>query len=264
MPAEIFININRIFNLIVISMFGLGKDKTIQEGLYALSIAILVAGIVLSFSIVYAANTISGNFNTTSGTAGTAENQQAQPQQNQPEQQPQEQDTVQVSADNDPVKGNENAPVTIIEFSEFQCPFAGRFARDTLPSIMTNYIDTGKVKFVYRDFVVHSSSQKAQEAAACADEQGKFWEYHDILYENQGALDDESLKGYAEQAGLDTNQFNSCFNSRKYKSEVEKDTSDGRTGGVSGTPTFFINGKKFVGAQPYDAFRAEIEAALAG
>jgi len=221
-----------------------------------------VAAIIISFSVIYAGNMVAGNPLGLQDAAG----QEAQPQeqQNQPAQPDQEDGLVQVSADNDAVKGNANAPVTIIEFSEYQCPFCGRFARDTLPSIVRDYVDTGKVKFVYRDFVVHSSSQDAQEAAECAKEQDKFWEYHDVLYENQQNLDIESLKGYASDIGLETNSFNSCLNSRKYKDEVDKDTADGRTAGVRGTPTFFINGKKFVGAQPYEKFKTEIEAALAG
>ncbi len=242
-------------------MFGFGKKKTVQEGLYVLSAALVIASIILSFSVVYAANTIAGKTTLAADDPGS---QQAQQQQQTPpaQQQQQQQQIVQVSVDDDPSIGSENAKVVMIDFSEFQCPFCGRFARDTLPQIKTNYIDTGKVKFVYRDFIVHSTSQKAQEAAQCANDQGKYWEYHDLLFENQGALDDESLKTYASELGLNTNNFNSCFESRKYKSEVEKDTSDGRSYGVSGTPTFFINGKKMVGAQPYDAFRQEIEAAL--
>ena len=242
-------------------MFGLGKDKTVQEGLYALSITILVATIVLSFSLVYAANIIAGNVTLGAGNEGTQQPQQ----QEQPQEQPQQQEEiVQVSADDDPVKGNANAPVTIIQFSEFQCPFCGRFARDTLPSIQKDYIDTGKVKIIYRDFVVHSTSRIAQIASECADEQGKYWEYHDKLFENQGALDSDSLKSYASELGLNTAQFNSCLDSEKYGSEVDKDTNDGRAVGVRGTPSFFINGKKVVGAQPYEVFKQEIEAALAG
>jgi len=238
-------------------MFGFGKDKTIQEGLYALSIALVVASVILSLSIVYAANNVSSNF---AGNLLIPSDQQAPPTQQPPE----EPETVQVSADDDPGKGNANAKVTIIQFSEFQCPFAGRFARDTLPDIKKDYIDTGKVKFVYRDFIVHSTSQKAQEAAQCANEQGKFWEMHDLLYQNQGALEVDDLKGYAQQLGLNTASFDSCLDSGKYESEVQKDTSDGRSYGVGGTPTFFINGKKLVGAQPYETFQQAIEEALAG
>ncbi len=119
------------------------------------------------------------------------------------------------------------------------------------------------MKLVYRDFLVHSTSQKAQEAAECAEDQGKFWEMHDLLYQNQGALGVSDLKGYAQQLGLNTASFDSCLDSGKYASEVQKDTSEGRSYGVSGTPTFFINGNKLVGAQPYETFRDAIEEMLA-
>lgn len=240
-------------------MFGIGKDRTVQEGLYALSLSILVSTIVISFSMIYSANILAGNV-----IPGIADmqDQQAQPQ---GQDQGQEGDAVQVSADNDPAIGKANAPVIMIQFSEFQCPFSGRFARDTLPSIKEDYIDTGKVRFVYRDFTVHSTSQKAQEAAECAKEQGKFWEYHDILYENQGNVSDvDSLKQFAADLGLDTLIFNACLDTDKYAGEVVKDTNDGRSYGITGTPSFFINGKKFVGAQPYEKFQAELDAALAG
>lgn len=171
---------------------------------------------------------------------------------------------LQVSADDDPVKGAENAPVTIIEFSDFQCSFCGRFFTQTLPSLEKEYIETGKVKLVYRDFPLsmHENAQKAAEAAECADEQGKFWEYHDKIFKNQNALDTASLKQYAEDLGLDTTKFNDCLDSNKMASEVQNDFSDGQSYGGSGTPTFFINGQKLVGAQPFSAFKQIIDAEL--
>lgn len=242
-------------------MFGIGKKRSVQEGLYALSLAILVATVVISFSMIYSANIVAGNLNF--NTINQGSEQPEQPQQPTQPTQPTQGETIQVSADDDPVKGNANAPVTIIEFSEFQCPFCGRFARDTLPSIQKDYIDTGKVKIVYRDFIVHSTSRSAQIASECADEQGKYWEYHDLLFENQDkVVDVENLKQFASDIGLNTATFNSCLDSEKYGSEVDSDTSYGRSVGVTGTPSFFINGKKVVGAQPYSVFKAEIEAAL--
>lgn len=171
---------------------------------------------------------------------------------------------VEVSVDDDPVKGSEDASVTIIEFSDFQCPFCGRFYTQALPQIEKNYIETGKVKLVYRDYPLgfHENAQKAAEASECADEQGKFWEYHDKLFENQGALDVDSLKQYADDLGLDTAEFNGCLDSDKMASEVQADFNDGRSYGVSGTPTFFVNGFKLVGAQPYSAFEQAIEQEL--
>jgi len=171
---------------------------------------------------------------------------------------------IDVSIDDDPVKGDKNAPVTIIEFSDFQCPFCGKFFKETFGQIDEKYIKTGKVKMVFRDFPLsfHENAQKSAEAAECADEQGKFWEYHDMLFENQEKLSVEDLKRYAVELGLDKDKFDSCLDSEKYKDEVKKDFSDGQKYGVSGTPAFFINGKLVSGAQPFSAFEKVIEAEL--
>lgn len=182
--------------------------------------------------------------------------------QNQPS--PQQSPRASASADNDPVKGLESAPVTIIEFSDFECPFCARFIEQTLPQIEEKYIKTGKVKLVFRDFPLpfHRNAQKAHQAAECADEQGRFWEYHDLLFENYQSLDEKSLKNYAENIGLNMTQFNECLNSEEMASEVQKDLNDGSQYGVRGTPTFFINGIELVGAQPYSVFEQIIEQEL--
>jgi len=155
--------------------------------------------------------------------------------------QPSQPSRIEVSADDDAVLGNKNAPVTIIEFSDFECPFCGRFFSQTLPSIKKSYIDTGKVKLVYRDFPLsfHPNAQKAAEAAECAKEQGKFWEMHDLLFEKGVSGGINSFKQYAKDLGLDTVKFNSCLDSGRYTNEVQKDSQDGQSYGVSGTPTFF-------------------------
>jgi protein-disulfide isomerase len=166
----------------------------------------------------------------------------------------------------DPFKGSPDAPVTIVEFSDFQCPYCARFYKNTLPQIEEKYIKTGKVKLIYKDFPLsfHQYAQKAAEAAECADEQGKFWEYHDKLFENQSQLDVASLKRYAAELGLDTQAFNECLDSGKMAAEVQQDFNEGKAKGVSGTPTFFINGQKLVGAQPFEAFERIIEEKLKG
>ncbi len=171
---------------------------------------------------------------------------------------------VTVSSDDDPVKGPTNAPVTIVEFSEFECSFCGRFFAETLPLIEKKYIETGKVRLVFRDYPIggHQYAQKAAEAAECADDQARFWDYHDTLFQNQGALDVSSLKQYARDLGLDAGEFDTCLDSGKMASEVQNDLKAGQSYGVSGTPTFFINGIKVVGAKPYDAFEQVIEAEL--
>ena len=168
------------------------------------------------------------------------------------------------STDDDAIMGSEDAPVTMIEFSDFECYYCGKFYTETLPQLKTNYIDTGKVRFVYRDYplAMHQNAQKAAEAAECAGEQGKFWEYHNKLLENQNALDNESLKQYAKDLGLNEAQFNTCLDSGEMTSEVQKDFSDGASYGVTGTPTFFINDQKLVGAKPYSSFESAIEAEL--
>jgi protein-disulfide isomerase len=171
--------------------------------------------------------------------------------------------------DDDQWKGDENAPVVIVEFSDFQCPFCERWATETLPQLTQTYIDSGKVRLVYRDFPlssIHPEAQNAAESAECARDQGKFWEYHDILFENRldwSGVGDAKFKQYAADLGLDTNTFDECLDSDKYNNEVLDDLNDGGSVGVSGTPTFFINGKKLVGAQPFTAFEAAIEEELA-
>lgn len=168
---------------------------------------------------------------------------------------------VAVSADDDPVKGPANAKITIIEFSDYQCPFCAR-AEPTMNQIIDTYKDD--IKIVYRDFPLgfHENAQKAAEASECADEQGKFWEYHDKLFANQGALDIPSLKAYAIELKLNSAQFNQCLDSGKYEPEVKKDLEDGKAAGVSGTPAFFINGRLVSGAQPFDNFKKVIDEEL--
>jgi len=166
--------------------------------------------------------------------------------------------------DDDPVLGDKDAPVTIIEWSDYECPFCGRFYQQTLPSIKDEYIKTGKVKLVYRDFPLsfHPNAQKAAEAAECAGEQKKYWEMHDLLFENgvQGGV--TGFKQYAKQLGLNTGEFNECLDSGKMASEVQKDMADGTAAGIQGTPGFIINGKLVSGAQPFAVFKQVIDAEL--
>src|SRR3989344_2748158 len=174
---------------------------------------------------------------------------------------------VQVSADDDPVMGKENAPVTIIEFSDYQCPFCSRFWSDTLPQIKYQYIDTGKVKFVYRDFPltsIHPIAQPAAEAAECVRDAAKgsdeaYFKMHDKIFENQQSLSQENLKTWAKQLGYD---ISSCLDSGKFRGEVQKDLSEGSSAGVQGTPGFFVNGKPISGAQPFAVFKQAIDAEL--
>jgi protein-disulfide isomerase len=171
---------------------------------------------------------------------------------------------VAVSADDDPVLGDADAPIEIIEFSDFECPFCSRFYTQTMPQIVSEYIDTGKAKLVFRDFPLsfHANAQKAHEAAECAKDQDKYWEMHDTIFENQQAISVADLKGHAADLGLDSEAFDSCLDSGEKAAEVAKDLADGQAAGASGTPTFFINGVKLVGAQPFSAFKQTIDAQL--
>lgn len=174
--------------------------------------------------------------------------------------------------DGDPVLGDANAPITIVEFTDFQCPYCSRFVKMTFPQIDENYIKTGKVKFVIRDFPLefHAQSQLASQAAECANEQGKYKEMHDLIFDKQSAWSENEkapdlMKGYAGQLSLDTKKFDACMSSQKYLPEIRKDLIDGATAGVSGTPAFFINGKLLSGAMPYDTiFKPILDAVLAG
>ncbi len=176
-----------------------------------------------------------------------------------------------VSEDDDAFLGDKDAPIVMIEFSDFECPFCRSFWRDTLPLIKSEYIDTGKVKFIYRDFPLsfHPGAMPAAQAAECAEEQGKFWEMHDKIFSEQdkqgnGTIQftSEDLKKWAQGVGLNASKFNSCLDSQKYAEEVNKDFQEGQAAGVSGTPGFFINGQSVVGAQPFSVFKSLIDEKL--
>lgn len=179
---------------------------------------------------------------------------------------------INVSPDDDAVLGDPNAPVTIIEFSDFQCPFCRKFWKETLPQIKKDYLLTGKAKLVYRDFPlvqIHPGATLAAEGAECAKEQGKFWEMHDAIFEEQekqgsGTIEftADDVKKWATKIGLNASKFNQCLDSGKYKQEIEKDTADGSAAGVTGTPAIFVNGRLIVGAQPFAAFKAVIDEEL--
>ena len=181
-----------------------------------------------------------------------------------PDQQPGVGGKVEVSVDDDAFIGEKNAPVTIVEFSDYECPFCSRFYDQTLPQIKSEYVDKGKVKLVYRDFPLsfHPNAQKAAEAAECAGEQGKYFEMHDKLFGQGVAGGVSGFKQYAQEIGLDTKKFNSCLDSGKMASEIQKDFNDGQSYGVQGTPAFFVNGKLISGAQPFTNFQQVIDSEL--
>ena len=171
--------------------------------------------------------------------------------------------SLEVGYDPARVKGDPNAPITIVEFSDFQCPFCQK-SEPTLKSLLAKY--DGRVKLAFRDFPlreIHPQGQSAAEAARCAGEQGKFWEFHDALFEDQSKLKEADLRAHAQTIGLDEKSFQSCLASGKFKSKVEEDLQEGIKVGVAGTPGFFINGVFLNGAQPQAEFEKIIDNQLA-
>jgi protein-disulfide isomerase len=160
-----------------------------------------------------------------------------------------------------PVRGPKNAPITVIAFSDFECPFCGRVL-PTLKQIEEQYAGKVRVAFKNQPLSFHPNAKPAAMAALAAHEQGKFWEYHDKLFANQRALDRASLERYAQELGLDMGKFKSALDSNKYEAQVSADMSEASRLGVSGTPTFFINGRMIVGAQGFDAFKRIIDEEL--
>jgi protein-disulfide isomerase len=163
-----------------------------------------------------------------------------------------------------PARGRADAPVTLVEFSDFQCPFCKR-SQATLKQLQERY--PGKLKLVYRDFPLdqlHPQARNASEAARCAGDQGKFWEYHDVLFTQAPQASPESLRRYAEQTGLDTAAFDRCLSSGLHREAVQRDVEEGTRLGVTGTPAFFINGRPVLGAQHIGAFTRVIDEELAG
>lgn len=182
--------------------------------------------------------------------------------------------TARVSVSGKASLGSPDAPVTMVEFSDYQCPFCKRYVTMVFPAIKKNYIDTGKLKYIFSDFPIatlHPQAPKAHEAAHCAGEQNQYWAMHDILFENSKDLSVPSLKRYAEEVGLDGNQFNDCLQTGRYAGKVNQEIAEGRKAGMSGTPSFVIGpsgsgeqitGTVVVGAQHAATFNQVIDKAL--
>lgn len=169
-----------------------------------------------------------------------------------------------------PILGSVNAPITIIEFGDYQCPQCDAWFNKVRPSIENDYINTGKANLVFVDLAFFGpDSVKAAEASYCAEEQGKYWEYHNILYSNQRGTNDgwasaPNLKNFASQIGLDMNLFSSCLDSDKYEKRVQHNIQVAKSSGASGTPTFVLvsskgGQQKIEGAQPYTVFKQTLE-----
>jgi protein-disulfide isomerase len=176
---------------------------------------------------------------------------------------------------NNPSRGEATAKLTLVEFSDFQCPFCGRHVRDTAPQLDKEYVSTGKLRHVFMDLPlesIHSVAFKAAEGAKCAGEQGKYWEMHDRLFGNQNKL--QQLTPHAEAIGLDVQKFDICMNSGRQAAAIRQDMAEAQKAGVTGTPTFFLaytdptsskikTVRRLTGAQPFAAFKAEIDKLLA-
>jgi len=220
-----------------------------QNNKFLIPAAIVLAGIIIAVATIYSVKKPSSNTGADNGkTAAIA----ALPQ---------------VSS-SDFVLGDQNAPVTIVEYSDFQCPFCAKFFKETESVLREKYVKTGKVKFIYRNFAfLGQESLWAANAARCAGEQGKFWQYHDYLYnnqrgENQGAFSKDNLKSFAAALGLDKEKFNACLDSEKYTDSIQKETKAGGEAGVQGTPANFINGTLYPGALPTATFTQIIDGEL--
>lgn len=165
-------------------------------------------------------------------------------------------------------KGDEDAPVTLVEFTDYQCPYCARFYTDTYWQLKKEYVETGKARYLIRDLPlpIHPSAPAAAMAARCAGDEGRYWEMHDLLFEKQDEWSsgdtEELFSGYAGELGLDVGGFSSCLRDEKYKQEVDEDVNLARQVGADGTPAFFINGRRLIGAQPFSAFQQVIEAEL--
>ena len=181
------------------------------------------------------------------------------------------------SIDSGPFKGNKNARVTLIEFTDYQCPFCARHLFQTAPQIDKDYIQTGKVKYVLKDFPIasiHPQAFKGHEAAHCAGEQGKYWEMHGRLFGNQKAMAPKDLSQHAEAIKLDTPRFQQCLDNGQYAAKIRKSLEEGTKAGVQGTPTFFLGlpeandaqvkaVRVIRGAQPFASFKTAIDGLLA-
>lgn len=220
-----------------------------QNNKFLIPAAIAFAGVVIAVAVIYSVQNPNQNANKNNEkTAALA--------------------ALPVISSSDFVLGDQNAPVTVITYSDFQCLFCGKFFKEVESGLREKYIKTGKVKFIYRDFAfLGDESFWAGNAARCAGEQGKFWQYHDYLYsnqsgENQGAFSKSNLKSFAAALGLDKEKFNSCLDSEKYTAAIQKETKEGGDAGVSGTPASFINGTLYAGALPFVTFTQIIDSEL--
>jgi protein-disulfide isomerase len=172
---------------------------------------------------------------------------------------------VKVDDGGNPALGPANAPITIVEFSDYQCPYCRQWYSQVYPRLLQAYPD--KIRFVYRDFPlssIHPEAEPAAEAADCAGEQGRYYDFHDKLFTGELELSSAAYTQYAQELGLDQVKFKDCVSSQRFKNEVMTDSESAANLGVRSTPTFFINGVILIGAQPFEAFKEVIDKELSG
>lgn len=237
---------------------GMGGDR------FSLSLSVLVGAVLISASILFLSSRIAGG--PVKPSAGGAQDQQAAV-----GAAAGETATPTAIGDRDVILGDAKAPVTLIEYGDYQCPFCVKFFQDVEPLIRDQYVKTGKVRMVFRGFqFLGPESILAAEAAECAKDQGKFWTFHDSVYamedkdgqENNGNITRASLIGLATAGKLDVAAFTQCFDSKKYEAQVKSGTTAAQAIGVDSTPTVFVNDQKFKGALPFVQFQTAIDAAL--
>jgi protein-disulfide isomerase len=246
-----------------------------------LPISILIAAVVIGGAVVFSAlyHPAPAPVAANDGTAQAAAGQNG----GAPGQAPAINTAVMTLASSDVILGDPNAKVTLIEYGDYQCPFCAEFFSQTEPQIIQNYVTNGKVRFVFRDLIVNDRTAQDHEshdsalAVACAADQGKFWAFHDAVYqatlkneqlnpngaENDGYLTRARFMGIAQSLGMNQTQFASCYDSGKYANAVQAQSNQATSFGVNATPTFYVNGQQIVGAQPYAAFQQALDAAVA-
>lgn len=238
---------------------------------YTLAITVIASALILSAVVWVSASNVSNSINgLQTAIAGISSNGGSIPQ---PTAQPTAAPSKDIDLSDAAMIGSASATVTIVEFSDFQCPFCRQFYLDTYKKLKADYIDTGKVKLYFKHFPldqIHPAAKISAEGAECARDQGKFWEYHDKIFDEQAKLGQGTvaytptdLKAWASEVqGLNANKFNECLDSGVKTALVEAQQQQGFEGGVSGTPTFWVNGVELVGAQPYSAFKQVIDQQL--
>jgi protein-disulfide isomerase len=235
------------------------EETTKKDSL--LPYSIIVAAVLVSGSVIY----LAGSYNKSGGQTAIVADGGNQPNPNVVA------GSAPMTADRDVILGDPKAPVSVIEYADFQCPFCGRFYSQAASQIIENFVKTGKVKMVYRHFAfLGPESIAAAEASECAKDQNKFWPFHDVLYEEEikdgqehnGNLNTDLFVKLASGVGMDANSFKDCITSKKYVDVVKKAVSDAQAAGVNSTPTIFVNDQKLLGALPYQQFADAIEAAL--